>query len=312
MARRRSVPRSRRFARDSLSAYMRTLPLTFRAARPIVLDEARRPAEEPSLFRVDDRDDDTSGVRSIPSRSRLTPTITSTRRAAGRGMIWIRSKRVDLRVEVRDAVAVLQQVVGQVRAIFFVQRRDDVPLARGLRAQVSFIRSSIWFLVSRASTSRIDYAVGRRSALRCASVVCAEVHGLAYTNNDLARVVYETRRMSWRPVVDRARQPEAVLTSVWPCASGRPTTLRPICGTVLVHSSMNVTKLRPVKNSSFKNGACALTRAAVDDSRVISRARLAKPSSRSISMSNWVRVPRRWRPRYSFPILPRLAPSGGL
>ena len=85
ISRRRSVsPIAARIAAVSLSAYIRTLPSTFRAARPIVWISDVSPRRKPSLSASRIATSDTSG-RSSPSRSRLTPTSTSNSQAAARG-----------------------------------------------------------------------------------------------------------------------------------------------------------------------------------------------------------------------------------
>src|SRR4051812_10105440 len=90
-ARRRFVSSSAcTIASVCLSAYISTLPLTFRAARPIVWIRLVRPRRKPSLSASRIATSDTSG-RSSPSRGRLTPTRTSNSPSRKSRMIWIRS-----------------------------------------------------------------------------------------------------------------------------------------------------------------------------------------------------------------------------
>jgi hypothetical protein len=73
-----------------LSAYISTLPLTWRAARPIVWINAVLPAQEAFLVRIEDRDE--RHLRQVePSRRRFTPTSTSYSPSRSSRMIWIRS-----------------------------------------------------------------------------------------------------------------------------------------------------------------------------------------------------------------------------
>ena len=91
IARRRSVSSiAARMAAVSLSAYMRTVPSTLRAARPIVWISEVSPRRKPSLSASRIATSDTSG-RSSPSRRRLTPTSTSYSPSRSSRMIWIRS-----------------------------------------------------------------------------------------------------------------------------------------------------------------------------------------------------------------------------
>ncbi len=90
-ARRRFVSSSASLiASVCLSAYISTLPLTFRAARPIVWMRLVRPRRNPSLSASRIATSDTSG-RSSPSRRRLTPTRTSYSPSRSSRTIWIRS-----------------------------------------------------------------------------------------------------------------------------------------------------------------------------------------------------------------------------
>ncbi len=73
-----------------LSAYMSTLPLMLRAARPIVWMSDVRPRRKPSLSASRIATSDTSG-RSRPSRRRLTPTSTSYSPSRSSRTIWMRS-----------------------------------------------------------------------------------------------------------------------------------------------------------------------------------------------------------------------------
>ncbi len=91
IVRRRSVsPIAARIAAVSLSAYISTLPFTFRAARPIVWIRLVSPRRKPSLSASRIATSDTSG-RSSPSRSRFTPTSTSYSPSRRSRMIWMRS-----------------------------------------------------------------------------------------------------------------------------------------------------------------------------------------------------------------------------
>ena len=91
ISRRRSVSSiALRIAAVCLSAYIRTLPSTLRAARPIVWISEVSPRRKPSLSASRIATSDTSG-RSSPSRSRLTPTSTSYSPSRSSRMIWIRS-----------------------------------------------------------------------------------------------------------------------------------------------------------------------------------------------------------------------------
>ncbi len=102
----------------------------------------------------------TSG-RSRPSRSRLIPTRVSNspRRRSREDLDPLHG--VDLRVQVADPQAHLEQVVGQVLGHLLGQGGDQRPAGRAsTRPRTSWIRSSIWPLVERTTTSGSTRPVG--------------------------------------------------------------------------------------------------------------------------------------------------------
>ena len=119
-------------------------------------------------------------------------------------------ERVDLGVQVADPEAVLEQVLGQVLGHLLGQGRDQDALVASRRGRrTSFIRSSIWFLVSRTSTSGSTIPVGRTicSTIRVDS---ARSHGPGRRRDQhqLVDPVEELVELE-RPVVDRRGQAEA-------------------------------------------------------------------------------------------------------
>ena len=150
---------------------------------------------------------------------------------------------VDLRVQVADLHAVLHQVVGEVLGHLLRERGDERALARlGPRRLISFIRSSIWFLVSRTSTSGSTMP-GRPDDLLddprgVGALVLARRGG---HEHDLRRELQELVE-GLRPVVQRARAGGS-RSSTSVCLRERsPSYMPPICGTVWCDSSMKQTK----------------------------------------------------------------------
>ena len=96
-------------------------------------------------------------------------------------------------------------------AIFLVSVVTSVRSSASTRLRISSIRSSIWFFVSRTSTSGSTTPVGRTicSTMR-ARVVALEVTRRGRDEHDLRRVLEELVE-GLRAVVERARQTEAVL-----------------------------------------------------------------------------------------------------
>ena len=148
-----------RIALDCLSAYMSTLPFDV-AGRPADgLDQRGLPAQEALLVGVEDRHQRDLG-QVEPFAQQVHPDQHVELAEAQLADDLDPLERVDVRVQVADPEADFVQVVGQVLAIFFVERGDQDALVAIGRQRISGSRSSIWVRVSRSSTSGSTSPVG--------------------------------------------------------------------------------------------------------------------------------------------------------
>ena len=164
VARRRFVSSSAPLiASVCLSAYIRTRPLTWRAARPIVWIERRPAAQEAFLVGVEDRDERHLGqVEPFTQQVHADEHVVLAEPQLADDLDPL--QRVDLRVQVARLDARFEQVVGEILRHLLRQRRHEHTLTPPPRAaRISFRRSSIWFRVGRSSTSGSTRQVGRIS-----------------------------------------------------------------------------------------------------------------------------------------------------
>ena len=225
-ARRRFVSSSASLiASVCLSAYISTLPLTFRAARPIVWISARPPAQEALLVGVEDRDErHLRQVEPLAQQVDADEDVVLAEPQLADDLDPL--ERVDLGVEVARLHARLEQVVGQVLGHLLRQRRDEHALAR-LLALADLVQQVVDLVLRRAQLDLGVDDAGRPDQLLGDDRRVAELErpGRRGDEHELRHLARGTRRSAAAgcraPTAAGSRSRRASA-----CASGRPRTCR--------------------------------------------------------------------------------------
>ena len=162
-----------------VSAYIITLPFTFRAARPAVCVRLRRLRRKPSLSASSIATRETSG-KSRPSRSRFTPTNTSYTPCRRSSSIFTLSSVATSLWMYAVLILWFSRYSDSSSAIRLVRVVMSTLSSRSIRVLISSIRSSIWFSLGLTSISGSSSPVGR--------IVCSTTTPSASCNSKSAGV----------------------------------------------------------------------------------------------------------------------------
>ena len=190
---------------------MITLPLDVAGGAADRLDQRRLAAEEALLVGVDDRDERHLGqVEPLAQQVHAHEHVELAQPQVADDLDPL--ERVDLRVQVADPEAVLEQVVGEVLGHLLRERGDQRALA-GLGASADLVHQVVDLVLGLA---HLDLAgprcpSGARSARRSARSGCARTRPAWPTRTRSAGDVGRNSSKVCGPVVQRARQPEAVV-----------------------------------------------------------------------------------------------------
>ena len=233
------------------SAYIITLPLTLRAARPAVWVSERWSRKKPSLSASRMATNETSG-KSSPSRSRLMPTRTSNSPSRRSRMISIRSTVSISWCIYRTRTSIFARNAVRSSAIFFVSVVTRTRSFRSTRIWISESKSSICPITGLTLTSGSTRPVGR---ITCSTVCMAKpfssLPGVAETYS--ASCILFRNSSNFRGRLSKAlgsRNPYSTSVSF---RARSPAYIAPTCGSVTWDSS-TISKKSSGKWSSSVQG----------------------------------------------------------
>src|SRR5438105_3861414 len=174
------------------------------------LDQRRLPAQEALLVGVENRDErDLRQVEALAEQVDADEHVVLPQTQLADDLDPL--QRVDLGVEVARLHARLEQVVGQVLGHLLRQRRDEHPLA-GLLAPADLVQQVVDLVPRRAQLDlRVDEEGRADQLLGDASRVAQLVRPRRRGDEHQLRHLLEELVEAERPVVERRREPEAVL-----------------------------------------------------------------------------------------------------